>query len=163
MLTPRGEHLYFIGNTSVTLILMNPHMAPARSRELSWSERVASLRYGPLLGMVWKTSPPLLVSTVFLRLTRALIPAAVPLALETHPGRRGGADFARNRQSSRHLETGCARTGRRRRPFGRRVAAAGHRGPAYAGSATAHSRRAHSDASGRIPLNWKMTRENDRP
>jgi ATP-binding cassette, subfamily B, bacterial len=78
MLTPRGEHLYFIANTSVTLILMNPHMAPARSRDLSWSERVASLCYvRPLVGMVWETSPPLVVSTVFLRLTRGLIPAAM--------------------------------------------------------------------------------------
>jgi ATP-binding cassette, subfamily B, bacterial len=61
---------------------MNPHMAPAGSggsrNALSWSERVASLRYvRPLLSLVWETSPPLVVSTVFLRLTRALIPAAM--------------------------------------------------------------------------------------
>jgi ATP-binding cassette subfamily B protein len=78
MLTPRGEHLYFIANTSVTLNLMNPHMAPPRSRELPWRERVASLRYvRPLMGMVWDTSPPLVMATAFLRLTRALIPAAM--------------------------------------------------------------------------------------
>ncbi len=83
MLTLRGEHLYFIANTSVTLNLMNPHAAPARSgnpsrSDLSWSERVASLRYvKPLMGMVWETSPPLVLATVFLRLTRALIPAAM--------------------------------------------------------------------------------------
>jgi ATP-binding cassette, subfamily B, bacterial len=83
MLTPRGEHLYFIANTSVTLILMNPHVAPARARNvsgsaLSWSQRLASLRYvRPLVGMVWETSPPLVLTTVFLRLMRALIPAAM--------------------------------------------------------------------------------------
>jgi ATP-binding cassette, subfamily B, bacterial len=77
MLTLRGEHLYFVANTSVTLNLMNPHAAPARSRHLSWSERVASLRYvRPLMGMVWETSPSLVMTTVSLRLTRALIPAA---------------------------------------------------------------------------------------
>jgi hypothetical protein len=76
MLTPRGEHLYFIANTNVTLILMTPHMAPAHSRKLSWSERVASLCYvRPLRGTVVESCPPLVASAAFLRLTRALITA----------------------------------------------------------------------------------------
>ena len=78
MLTSRGEHLYFVGNTAVTLDLMSPHTAAARSRDLSWSDRLASLRYvRPLLRMVWETSPPLVLASIWLRLLRALLPAAM--------------------------------------------------------------------------------------
>jgi ATP-binding cassette, subfamily B, bacterial len=78
MLTFRGEHLYFIGNIAVTLSFMSPHTGAAQSRDLSWSGRVASLRYvRPLLRMVWETSPPLVLTSVWLRLLRALLPAAM--------------------------------------------------------------------------------------
>jgi ATP-binding cassette, subfamily B, bacterial len=78
MLTSRGEHLYFVGNTAVTLDLMSPHTAAARSSDLSWSDRLASLRYvRPLLRMVWETSPPLVLASIGLRLLRALLPAAM--------------------------------------------------------------------------------------
>jgi ATP-binding cassette, subfamily B, bacterial len=78
MLTSRGEHLYFVGNIAVTLSLMSPHTAAAPGRDLSWSERLASLRYvKPLLRMVWETSPPLVLTSVSLRLLRALLPAAM--------------------------------------------------------------------------------------
>jgi ATP-binding cassette, subfamily B, bacterial len=82
MLTLRGEHFCFLhrlrvrGSKRVTVISMNPHAAPPR--DLSWSDRVASLRYvRPLLRMVWETSPPLVLTSVLLRLARALIPAAM--------------------------------------------------------------------------------------
>jgi ATP-binding cassette subfamily B protein len=78
MLTPRGEHLYFVVNIAVTLSLMSPHTAGAQKGDLSWSNRLASLRYvRPLLKMVWETSPPLVVASVWLRLLRALLPAAM--------------------------------------------------------------------------------------
>jgi ATP-binding cassette, subfamily B, bacterial len=56
---------------------MSPH-APVRAKEeLSWRMRLASLRnVRPLLAMVWETSPPLVLATAFLRLIRALLPAA---------------------------------------------------------------------------------------
>src|SRR5204863_3570853 len=55
---------------------------PAQPRrpvqELSWRERWAALRnVRPLLRMVWETSPPLVLATVCLRLTRALMPLAL--------------------------------------------------------------------------------------
>ena len=58
---------------------MSPHPPPKRHvEELSWAERLASLRYvRPLLSLVWETSPPLLMSAVVLRLIRALIPLAM--------------------------------------------------------------------------------------
>jgi len=57
---------------------MSPHTAAANGRDLSWSERLASLRYvRPLLRMVWETSPPLVLASVCLRLVRALLPAAM--------------------------------------------------------------------------------------
>jgi ATP-binding cassette, subfamily B, bacterial len=78
MLTPRGGHFYFVGNIAVTLIVMKPHRAQGGTEDLSWSARVSSLRYvRPLVGMVCETSPPLVVASVFLRLARALIPAAM--------------------------------------------------------------------------------------
>ena len=57
---------------------MSPHTVAAQSRDLSWSDRLASLRYvRPLLRMVWETSPPLVLTSVWLRLLRALLPAAM--------------------------------------------------------------------------------------
>jgi len=57
---------------------MHPPRAPRKAQELSWSDRLASLRnVRPLLRMVWETSPPLVVTTAFLRLIRALLPAAM--------------------------------------------------------------------------------------
>jgi ATP-binding cassette, subfamily B, bacterial len=57
---------------------MNPHMPASGTRDLSWSDRLGSLRYvRPLVGMVWGTNPPLVLASVFLRLTRALLPAAM--------------------------------------------------------------------------------------
>ena len=49
---------------------------------------------GRLLGMVWETSPPLVLATTVLRLFRALLPAGHALGLQTHPGRRGGPHYA---------------------------------------------------------------------
>jgi ATP-binding cassette subfamily B protein len=57
---------------------MSPHTGAAQGRDLSWSDRLASLRYvRPLLRMVWETSPPLVLTSVGLRLLRALLPAAM--------------------------------------------------------------------------------------
>ena len=52
---------------------------PSRpDQDLSWRDRLASLRYvRPLLRMVWETSPPLVLGTTFLRLIRALLPLAM--------------------------------------------------------------------------------------
>ncbi|HTO73473.1 MAG TPA: hypothetical protein VMJ30_06625, partial [Gemmatimonadales bacterium] len=52
-----------------------PHGAPAQT---TWREKLASLGHiRPLLGMVWETSPPLVVATAVLRLLRALLPLAM--------------------------------------------------------------------------------------
>src|SRR5579864_9564314 len=57
---------------------MHPHLPPRPARELSWRARFNSLRnVRPLLAMVWETSPPLVVTSAFLRLVRALLPAAM--------------------------------------------------------------------------------------
>src|SRR5437867_1393740 len=58
---------------------MAPHPPPKRPvEELTWRERLASLRYvRPLLTLVWETSPPLVLAAVLLRLIRALIPLAM--------------------------------------------------------------------------------------
>src|SRR5882724_2119194 len=58
---------------------MSPHPQPKRPlEELSWRERLASLRYvRPLLRLVWETSPPLVMAAVVLRLIRALAPLAM--------------------------------------------------------------------------------------
>lgn len=78
MLTPPGGHFYFVGNIAVTLIVMGSHRSPGGAADLSWSDRLSSLRYvRPLVGMVWETSPPLVLASVFLRLARALIPTAM--------------------------------------------------------------------------------------
>jgi ATP-binding cassette subfamily B protein len=56
-------------------MLPRPPKQPAV--ELSWRARLEALRnVRPLLRMVWETSPPLVVATVFLRLLRALMPLA---------------------------------------------------------------------------------------
>ena len=52
-----------------------PRRAPA---EAGWRTRLQSLRnIGPLLGMVWETSPGLVLATTILRFFRALLPLAV--------------------------------------------------------------------------------------
>ena len=57
---------------------MHPPVPPAQTRELTWRARLASLRnVRPLLGMVWQTSPPLVVTSVILRLLRGLLPLAM--------------------------------------------------------------------------------------
>ncbi len=57
---------------------MHPPRPPRAAQELSWSARLTSLRnVRPLLRMVWETNPPLVVTTAFLRLIRALLPAAM--------------------------------------------------------------------------------------
>ncbi|HWB84030.1 MAG TPA: ABC transporter ATP-binding protein [Bryobacteraceae bacterium] len=46
--------------------------------DLSWRARLASLRnVRPLVGMVWETSPPLVLTSVILRFLRALLPLAM--------------------------------------------------------------------------------------
>src|SRR5215472_11482278 len=56
---------------------MHPHMAPGQPQEVTWRARFAALRnVRPLLGMVWETSPPLVVASVVLRLFQALLPVA---------------------------------------------------------------------------------------
>src|ERR1051325_11613623 len=57
-------------------------MHPGKPRrpvpELTWRARFASLRnVRPLLRMVWETSPPLVLASVFFRLARALMPLAL--------------------------------------------------------------------------------------
>jgi ATP-binding cassette, subfamily B, bacterial len=48
-----------------------------RDADLSWKSRLRSLRnVRPLFNLVWKTSPPLVLTTIFLRLVRALLPLA---------------------------------------------------------------------------------------
>lgn len=57
---------------------MHPPVARKGTADTSWRARVESLRHVvPLLGMVWETSPLLMLATVFLRLVRALIPLAM--------------------------------------------------------------------------------------
>src|SRR5580704_1309116 len=57
---------------------MHPPMPSRPDQDLSWRDRLASLRYvRPLLRMVWETSPPLVLGTTFLRLIRALLPLAM--------------------------------------------------------------------------------------
>jgi ATP-binding cassette, subfamily B, bacterial len=57
---------------------MHPPLPSAPAQDLSWRERLASLRnVRPLLRMVWDTSPPLVVATAVFRLLRALLPLAM--------------------------------------------------------------------------------------
>src|SRR5437868_103954 len=56
---------------------MHPPVPRRPAEDLSWRARMASLRnVRPLLGMVWETSPPLVVASVLLRLLRGLLPFA---------------------------------------------------------------------------------------
>ena len=56
---------------------MHPHMGPGQPEEVTWRARFAALRnVRPLLGMVWETSPPLVVASIGLRLLQALLPLA---------------------------------------------------------------------------------------
>src|SRR5665647_1481114 len=51
---------------------------PRPAPELSWRDRMASLRnVRPLLRMVWETSSPLVVASGLFRLFRALLPLAM--------------------------------------------------------------------------------------
>src|ERR1041384_2890349 len=46
--------------------------------DLTWKDHVASLKnVGILFSMLWQTSPWLLIGIVFIRLTRAFLPAAL--------------------------------------------------------------------------------------
>ena len=57
---------------------MHPPPSPAPAQPLHWRDRLASLgNVRPLLGMVWETSPPLVIGTSVLRLVRALLPLAM--------------------------------------------------------------------------------------
>src|SRR5689334_12302022 len=63
----------------LAILKVKMHLRPPKppAIELSWRARLDALRnVRPLLGMVWETSPPLVVATVFLRLLRALMPLA---------------------------------------------------------------------------------------
>src|SRR5581483_8935163 len=78
MLTLRGEHFYFVVNSTCYTNPMHPAMPRLPEGEATWRTRLASLRnIKPLLGMVWETSPPLVATTTVLRLIRALLPLAM--------------------------------------------------------------------------------------
>jgi len=56
---------------------MHPPVPPRAAPDLSWRARLHSLRnVRPLLGMVWETSPRLVLASTLLRLIRALLPLA---------------------------------------------------------------------------------------
>lgn len=56
---------------------MHPPLPKSKDEDLSWRARFASLRnVRPLFALVWETNPPLVVTTIFLRLLRALLPLA---------------------------------------------------------------------------------------
>jgi len=57
---------------------MSEHPPKRPQQELTWHERFAALRYlRPLLGLVWETSPPLFLASIFFRLIGALMPLAM--------------------------------------------------------------------------------------
>ena len=57
---------------------MHPPLPRSEAEKPSWRARLASLRnVRPLLGMVWETSPPLVLASVALRLFRALLPLSM--------------------------------------------------------------------------------------
>jgi ATP-binding cassette subfamily B protein len=57
---------------------MHPPPARRAREELSWRERLRSLgNVRPMLGIVWRTSPPLVLASTVLRLARALMPLAL--------------------------------------------------------------------------------------
>jgi ATP-binding cassette, subfamily B, bacterial len=77
MLTLRGEHFYLRPNR-YTGKSMHPRPPKQAPQEMTWRARFAAMRnVRPLLGMVWETSPPLVLSTTVLRLFRALLPVAM--------------------------------------------------------------------------------------
>lgn len=56
---------------------MQPRLPKRQDADLSWKSRLRSLRnVRPLFNLVWQTSPPLLLTGIFLRLIRALLPVA---------------------------------------------------------------------------------------
>ncbi|HZO52929.1 MAG TPA: ABC transporter ATP-binding protein, partial [Bryobacteraceae bacterium] len=56
---------------------MHPPL-PKRPEPSGWRERLGALRnIPPLLGMVWQTSPPLVLASLTLRLCKALLPLAM--------------------------------------------------------------------------------------
>jgi ATP-binding cassette, subfamily B, bacterial len=57
---------------------MAPHGPRPPAEEMTWRTRLAAMRYvRHLLRLVWETSPPLVMSSVTLRLIRALMPLAM--------------------------------------------------------------------------------------
>ena len=57
---------------------MHPPIPRKPDGDATWRTRLASLRnIRPLLGMVWDTSPPLVLVTTAMRLVRALLPLAM--------------------------------------------------------------------------------------
>ena len=57
---------------------MHPRLPKQPPQDLTWRVRFAAMRnIRPLLGMVWETSPPLVLATTVLRLFRALLPLAM--------------------------------------------------------------------------------------
>jgi ATP-binding cassette, subfamily B, bacterial len=59
-------------------VCMAKHDTKSRAQEMTWQERMASLRYvGPLLRLVWETSPPLVTGCIALRVLRAVMPLAM--------------------------------------------------------------------------------------
>src|SRR5579862_5446837 len=57
---------------------MHPPVPRRPEGDATWRSRLASLRnIRPLLGMVWETSPALVLTTTLLRLVRALLPLAM--------------------------------------------------------------------------------------
>src|ERR1051326_6449617 len=98
MITLRAQHLFLVGypswphqyfglnkNSNPSLFRTHsyterkrpPRPPKPRATELSWRARIEDLRnVRPLLRMVWETSPPLVLATVFFRLLRALMPLA---------------------------------------------------------------------------------------
>jgi ATP-binding cassette, subfamily B, bacterial len=56
---------------------LHPPLPKRPKEDLSWRARFASLRnVRPLFALVWETSPPLVLTTILLRLVRALLPLA---------------------------------------------------------------------------------------
>src|SRR6516225_8206401 len=77
MLTLRGEHFYFLANITVYCKFMHPPLPRNPAETPTWRDRLRSLHnVRPLLGMVWETSPPLVLASIVLRLFRALLPVA---------------------------------------------------------------------------------------
>jgi ATP-binding cassette, subfamily B, bacterial len=57
---------------------MASHGTKIKAEDMTWQARFASLRYvRPLLRLIWETSPPLVLTSLVLRLIRALLPVAM--------------------------------------------------------------------------------------